>query len=100
MVRLTVKEIYELQEDIQRTGEVNATVMTRDAFIAGSLFIAWARSAEGEEFYLAIWRNNDSWIRVRNETQAMGEIAYHMQRLRSTPLPPRPKLPKEVVEDG
>lgn len=61
MIRLSVEQLHELQRAIQRTGEVNATVLPKNAFRTDHLFIAWARSISQEEFYLAVWQNEKSW---------------------------------------
>jgi hypothetical protein len=61
MIRLSVEQLHELQRSIQATGEVNATVLPRNAFATDRLFIAWARSISQEEFYLAIWKDEKSW---------------------------------------
>jgi hypothetical protein len=71
MIRVTVKEIYELQKSIQSTGEVHAIVGPKEAFSTDRFFVAWARSVHGEDFYLAVYRDGDSWRKASNSDKQL-----------------------------
>lgn len=65
MIRLSVEQLNELQQVIQRTGEVHATILPKSAFRTDRLMIAWARSVNQEEFYLSIWKDEKSWEKAK-----------------------------------
>lgn len=81
IIRLSVEQLHELQRAIQATGEVNATVLPKTAFSTDKLFVAWARSVNQEEFYLAVWRNEDSWKAASRASSVMdaGEFEYKVR---------------------
>jgi hypothetical protein len=68
MIRVTVKEIYELQKSVQATGEVHAIVGPKEAFSTDRFFVAWSRSVHGDDYYLAVYRDAESWKRASTES--------------------------------
>lgn len=70
MIRLTVDQLNALRDSIQAGGQVHCAVLPLAATYAHSLVIAWAKGrAEGEEFYLSIWRDTKSLIAARQEEE-------------------------------
>lgn len=77
MIRLTVEQLHTLQERIQSTGEVNATILPLGALTSSRFVIAWAKGRSlGEELYLSVWQDARSWDRARMLDSAEGLPAY------------------------
>lgn len=94
MIRVTVKEIYELQKSIQSTGEVHALIGPQEAFSTGKFFVAWARSVHGEDFYLALYRDAESW-RKASEVR----VSTHANVVTSPPVEVKPIPAGDADED-
>jgi hypothetical protein len=74
MIRLTVRELYALQQSIQSSGEVNATVMPFAAFSTSNLFVAWARATDGQTYYLALWKDSESWEKAKSDPSLLVNV--------------------------
>lgn len=61
MIRLTVDQLHQLQQDIQRAGEINASVLPENAMPSFRLAVAWAKGPSGMPLYLSVWNSYKSW---------------------------------------
>lgn len=76
MIRLTVEQLYLLEESIRGSGQSNTSILPLEAMGSHRLIIAWAKTRTGNGLYLSIWKDSKSWADAIAKDNAGEPLPY------------------------